>query len=107
MKCVILLLVCAVAVGCATSRRAAARRQLEKVDPTLGRERSRVVFEGRLHDLGAKIQTGASPTDERIATLSAPRSPGYFPPPLVRIVYTVNDGGYVVIERTEVVSLNP
>jgi hypothetical protein len=94
MKALVLIMVCAMLVGCnspkrdsTASERLAVRRQLE----SLGKEeRSIAGFERRLEDLGGTIKLGDTP-DQRIATIDViERRPGYFPPSVktIRVVYS-------------------
>jgi hypothetical protein len=115
MNRLILLLACALAVSCSTTRQLAANRVLRKVDAVLCRERTGAGFERRLDALGAKIEAGTNP-GERVASFPAPGGPGdpipttrplpgYFPPRIVRVVYSVDTDGVVILQSADVVSL--
>jgi hypothetical protein len=88
--------------GCSTTGSFATTRKLQQVDPILARERSRPGFEQRLQALGAKIETGANPSDERIALFVASPTGGSFSSRVVRIAYAVTDDRLVEIRSVQV-----
>ena len=104
MRFGLLFLVCALIVGCSTTRKLAPGTVLRQVDLVLARERDVRRFEGRLDELGAQIEKGAN-SGEWVATVPLPGKPGYFPPRTLRIVYVITDQGLVVLSSADVTSL--
>ncbi|HUR58376.1 MAG TPA: hypothetical protein VM029_11740 [Opitutaceae bacterium] len=104
MKIAVILVACALASGCLTGRKSAAT-VLRQADRTLGDSaRDALSFEGRLHELGAIIELGATP-GERTALVPVPGKPGYFPPRILKVVYVLHDHGRVEVKSAELKSL--
>jgi hypothetical protein len=103
VKFVILVLVGALAGGCASHLRSPAS-VVRQADPVLGRAPDVRRFESRLNELGATIEKGAT-TEERVAIVALPGKPGYFPPRTLRVVYVITDKGLIEVRSAEVTAL--
>jgi hypothetical protein len=104
MKTALLLVACCALNACVTARKSSPARVLRESDPVLGRVLDVTRFEGRLDELGAKIEQGTT-SDERIATVALPGKPGYFPPRTLRVIYVISDRGMVELKSAEVTVL--